>query len=111
MPRLQQLSARAGKVAPRASVAAAGDTRIRGSALQTIRERILRRDKGVCRCARCEHVEFPPRATIVDHRVPLWAGGREDDSNRQAISQECHAEKSRHEDACRARGHFEPWAG
>ena len=88
-----------------------GDDRIRGSSLQAIRERILSRDCGICVCARCQRDCVTRLASIVDHRVPLWAGGREADDNRQAISVECHDLKSAHETACRARGAFVPWEG
>lgn len=90
---------------------AAGDERIRGSSLQVIRERILSRDCGLCQCARCKRDGAVRLASIVDHRTPLWAGGRESDENRQAISTECHDLKSAHEAGCRARGVFEAWGG
>ncbi len=72
----------------------AGDDRIRGTALQKIRDRILSRDCGMCQCERCKATGAVRPATIVDHIVPLWAGGSEDDSNRQAINEACHLEKS-----------------
>lgn len=72
----------------------AGDARIRGSSLQGIRERILMRDHGMCQCERCKASGEVRPATIVDHKIPLWAGGKEDDSNRQAINEACHLEKS-----------------
>lgn len=90
---------------------AAGDQRIRGSALQTIRERILTRDCGMCRCARCQATGEVKPGTIVDHITPLWAGGSESDSNRQAINPTCHEAKSAHETACRLAGSFVPWDG
>lgn len=89
----------------------AGDERIRGSSLQGIRQRIFMRDAGVCQCARCKRTGDTRPATIVDHIVPLWAGGSETDDNRQSINAECHDLKSRHEDACRRRGWFEAWEG
>ena len=104
-PRVQPLQAR-GPASVRS-----GDERIRGSALRSIRERILSRDCGVCQCARCKATGDTRPATIVDHIVPLWAGGREDDSNRQAINAECHDAKSAHEARCRARGSFDAWQG
>ena len=73
----------------------AGDDRIRGSALQRIRHRILTRDCGLCQCEQCKAPgAIRQMASVVDHIVPLWAGGREDDSNRQALSVECHKRKS-----------------
>ena len=110
MGRLQTLKPRVQQLALHV-LPAAGDQRIRGSSLQVIRERILSRDCGVCRCARCALDGVTRAASIVDHRIPLWAGGRETDENRQAISVECHDLKTAHEAACRARGLFEPWQG
>ena len=111
MPRLQRLSPPAQRLAPRLRTAKAGDNRIRGDTLQKIRERVLSDACGLCQCVRCRQTGRPLRASIVDHITPLWAGGREADSNRQAISRECHDAKSKHEAACRARGSFEPWMG
>jgi 5-methylcytosine-specific restriction protein A len=82
----------------------AGDERIRGSALQKIRERILTQACGLCQCEECGATGTPRRASVVDHIIPLWAGGSEDDSNRQAMSTECHDRKSAVEAAMRARG-------
>jgi 5-methylcytosine-specific restriction protein A len=101
---------------PALKSAAAGDQRIRGAGLQKIRQRILMRDGGMCRCARCQRDGVVRDAGsfergIVDHIIPLWAGGRETDENRQAISRECHDLKSAHEARCRAAGHFVPWDG
>lgn len=94
-----------------AGARAPGIVRIRGTTLQNIRERVLRQACGLCQCVRCKADGITRMATIVDHIVPLWAGGPDDDGNRQAISPECHDLKSRHEAACRARGAFEAWQG
>lgn len=75
--------------------------RIRGSALQTIRDRILSRDAGMCRCAECQRTGDVRPAAEVEHRRPLWEGGREDDGNRYAIARECHLLKTRCEDGRR----------
>lgn len=80
----------------------AGDRRIRGSGLQKIRDRILSRDGGICRCERCRASGDTRIATIVDHIVPLWMGGTEADENRQAINAECHDLKSADEARVRA---------
>lgn len=67
--------------------------RIRGRALQRIRERILLRDEYTCQV--CGRVS---RDLEVDHIVPLHLGGPEIDSNRQAICPvPCHQEKSERE--------------
>lgn len=73
--------------------------RIRGGALQTIRARILLRDNGICRCDECKASGAVKIAHEVEHRVPLWAGGAEDDSNRYAINRECHKRKTAREAA------------
>ena len=109
--KLSTLKPRLSAAPSRLQSSKAGDARIRGGALQVIRSRILTRDAGMCRCARCLRDGFTRPASIVDHRTPLWAGGKETDSNRQAISRECHDLKSAHEAACRARGVFVPWDG
>lgn len=81
-----------------------------GSGLQTIRQRIFKRDGYLCQCPDCKGQSLRT-ATIVDHRIPLWAGGADEDHNRQSINAECHDRKSAHEAACRSRGVFVPWTG
>lgn len=111
MGRLTTIKPRLQALPPRLQAHRSGDERIRGTTLQAIRRRILARDCGLCVCARCKREKAVRFASIVDHTVPLWAGGREDDGNRQSISAECHSLKSAHEDKCRAAGSFEPWQG
>lgn len=82
----------------------AGTERIRGSALQRIRDRILYRDQGICRCETCKRTDTLKVATEVEHRTPLWAGGQEDDGNRYAIASDCHEAKTRCEARMRAAG-------
>lgn len=78
-----------------ASAPRAGSTqRIRGSALQVIRDRILTRDQGMCRCAECIRTGDTRAAHQVDHRRPLWEGGQEADGNRYAIAIGCHQLKT-----------------
>jgi 5-methylcytosine-specific restriction enzyme A len=76
--------------------------RIRGRALQTIRDRILTRDNGLCQCALCRQTGDINLAADVDHEVPLWAGGAETDTNRISIARACHDEKTACEAAMRA---------
>ena len=72
--------------------------RITGSRLQTIRDRILRRANGLCECEICRAPGAVPQiATQIDHIQPLWEGGQEVDSNRQALSAEHHLAKSKAE--------------
>ena len=98
-PRVAELQHK-GPAAPLTS----GTMRTRGRALQVIRHRILTRDQGLCHCARCTSTGAVRIARDVDHGIPIWAGGPEDDGNRFAISPECHAEKSRAEESMRAAG-------
>jgi 5-methylcytosine-specific restriction enzyme A len=76
--------------------------RIRGRALQTIRDRILRRDNGLCQCEECQASDFPLPASEVDHRVPLWKGGAESDDNRFSLNWRHHQAKTAKEAAERA---------
>ena len=101
-PRVQTL----GQSGPRTAVA--GDQRIRGNSLQAIRRRIFTRDCGLCVCAQCKASGAVKLAQVVDHRVPLWAGGTETDGNRQSMSEECHALKTDDEARMRAAGAFDP---
>lgn len=71
--------------------------RKRGSAGVIDRERIKRRDCGLCQV--CQR-----RGYIVDHVKPLWAGGSDEDENKQLICKPCHDAKSEREAAMRAAG-------
>lgn len=70
------------------------------------RKRILARDKGLCRCSLCRNSSKPLVATQVDHEIPLWEGGADDDSNLQAINVDCHKRKSAAEADRRAAAQF-----
>lgn len=94
MGRLTALKTSLQRLPSAVSTLRSGDQRIRGGTLQTIRARILTRDRGVCQCEECKRTGAVKLATIVDHIVPLWAGGTESDHNRQAINVDCHARKS-----------------
>lgn len=106
-PRLQ--AAPISKVPVLTGIAGATE-RIRGSGLQKIRNRILRRDSGVCRCEHCLQGNGVRIAHEVEHRVPLWAGGQEDDGNRYAINRECHEAKTKCEARMRSAGGYSPAA-
>jgi 5-methylcytosine-specific restriction enzyme A len=56
------------------------------------RARILARDGYLCRL--CERRGILTLATEVDHILPLFLGGTEDDENLQSLCETCHAEKS-----------------
>jgi 5-methylcytosine-specific restriction endonuclease McrA len=75
-----------------------------GEGWQKTRARIQQRDGS--RCQKCGLLWLPER-DVVDHRVPRWAGGSDDDSNLWLLHAEpCHAEKSEEEAAMRARGAY-----
>lgn len=69
----------------------------------TIRDRILRRDCGVCKCAECALTGRLRPAQEVDHVTPLWKGGKDDESNLSAINADCHKRKTAREAAERGR--------
>jgi len=49
-------------------------------------------------CVQCEAKGITRMADVVDHRVPLWKGGPDDESNFQSLCQTpCHDEKSARE--------------
>lgn len=75
--------------------------RIRGRANQVRRERILSARPCCAECARQGRI-FP--AAEVDHVVPLWAGGSDDDANLEGLCVPCHRAKSAREAADRASG-------
>ena len=105
MGRLKTLKPRLQSVGSRLTQVARVETqRITGSRLQTIRHRILTRDGGMCRCEMCKRTDDVRKATEVEHRVPLWAQGQEDDANRYAINTDCHKAKTDCEARMRAAG-------
>lgn len=83
--------------------------RDRGRGRQAARLRIWLRDGP--NCAACgELVDITPgtaRPFELDHAIPLWAGGKDIDSNRQCLCPLCHAGKTAREAAERAQG----WQG
>lgn len=68
-----------------------------GAAWRRVRDRIMRRDAGVCRCAECKRLGRILEAHEVDHIVPKAQGGTDDDDNLQAINRECHKAKTARE--------------
>ena len=102
--RVQMAQATRLQQAPRIGATA----RIRGRARQDARLRIWLRDGPYC--AGCgELIDITPGTTRpfeLDHTVPLWAGGQDNDANRKCLCLECHAAKTAREAAERARGGF-----
>ena len=69
--------------------APAATPRIRGHALQRIRQRIILRDEYTCQeCGRVTP------GGHVDHVTPLFMGGAECDANRAYLCIDCHQAKS-----------------
>ena len=66
-------------------------TRIRGRRLQRIRARNLSAQPLCVYCLESGRIRA---ATQIDHRIPLFLGGVDDDSNRQPLCDDCHEAKS-----------------
>ena len=75
--------------------------RKRGSAGVKDRERIRTRDCGLCQ--ECRRNGQTVLGHDVDHIVALWAGGSDDDRNKELLCAEHHAEKTAREAAERGR--------
>lgn len=76
--------------------------RKRGYAGVKDRERIRKRD-----CGLCQECKRQGRTTVghpVDHIIPLWAGGSDDDSNKETLCIPCHDVKTAREAKERTRG-------
>ena len=71
-------------------------TRIRGRALQRLRQDLFARQPW---CVACAKVGRQTRPTIRDHTIPLGEGGRDDKTNEQALCQTCSDTKTRAESA------------
>jgi 5-methylcytosine-specific restriction protein A len=65
--------------------------RIRGRTLQRVRVRIMQ-DQPLCRM--CEAKGFVTPGAEMDHIVPIFMGGSNDDDNLQMLCVECHRKKS-----------------
>lgn len=98
--RLQPASNRiATLVAPRPDTV----PRVRGWKGVNDRNRIRARDCGLCQ--ECRRQGRVSAGTVVDHIVPLWKGGSDEDSNKELLCQTpCHDAKSAREAGERARG-------
>ena len=75
--------------------------RIRGRALQRIRNQVLSERP---LCVICDAAGLFTIATVVDHIVALENGGRDDPSNRQPLCYACHDDKNRADNARRRGG-------
>jgi 5-methylcytosine-specific restriction protein A len=97
--RLQPAASRLPTIAP-----ARPDTveRVRGWRGVKDRQRIRERDCGLCQ--ECKRQGKTTVGHPVDHIVPLWKGGSDDDSNKETLCEPCHDAKTAREAADRARG-------
>lgn len=65
--------------------------RIRGRTLQRLRTRIMQ-DQPLCRM--CDEKGLVTPGAEMDHIVPLFMGGSNDDANLQMLCVECHLAKT-----------------
>lgn len=95
MARLKTLPARLQQLAPPLRTATVKEVRrLAGRPWERIRQRILRRDCGLCHCDECVRNNRTLPAHEVDHIVELDDGGTDDDSNLRAINRDCHVLKT-----------------
>ena len=69
--------------------------RTRGSKWMKIRARWLR-EHPLCVMCRAKGMDGIP-ATQLDHIIPLWRGGKDDESNYQSLCEPCHKDKTAEE--------------
>jgi 5-methylcytosine-specific restriction protein A len=94
--KINTITPRISRIDTRVGSSAAVD-RIRGWRLTKIRERILLRDGYRCRvCGWASATEL-----VVDHVIPLFAGGNNSDPNLQSLCKDCHKLKSDKEEGGR----------
>lgn len=110
-PRIQMAQASRLQQAPRSGAT----QRDRGRGRQAARLRIWLRDGPNCKgCGKLIDITpGTPDPFELDHTMPLWKGGKDNDANRQCLCVQydtqgrktgCHAEKTAQEAAERARG-------
>lgn len=75
--------------------------RVRGRAGQENRERILKRDNGMC--LHCLSAGKATIASEVDHIIGLAQGGTHDDANLQSLCHDCHATKTAEDNGKRSK--------
>jgi 5-methylcytosine-specific restriction protein A len=72
--------------------------RQRGSSWMTTRARILYRDP---LCIECKRNGWVTASTECDHITPIVQGGEDNDENLQGLCHDCHAAKTKAEEAAR----------
>lgn len=95
-PRLQVAK---GRIATLAPVRPDTIERKRGWAGVNDRNRIRKRDCGLCQ--ECKRQGRTSVGVDVDHKIPLWEGGSDDDANKELLCASHHLEKTRQEAAKR----------
>lgn len=63
-----------------------------GRAWRRIRHRIMSRDCGLCQA--CQRAGKLALATEVDHKLPVWDGGTDEEHNLEALCAPCHRVKT-----------------
>jgi 5-methylcytosine-specific restriction protein A len=106
MPRLQSLKPRVGTLTNTKVSTLKGRPetveRKRGTTGINDRKRIKERDGWLCQ--NCQRNGRTSVGHEVDHIIPLWKGGTDDDDNKELLCRECHKTKSAREAAERAGG-------
>lgn len=67
------------------------DGRLRGRGLQARRLRVWRKDP---HCQMCGRLASYPDGFQLDHKVPLYKGGDDEDENCQVLCVPCHDKKT-----------------
>ena len=70
----------------------------RGAMTKARRLRIYLACNGRCECG----VKVPMAGTVIDHRIPLWMGGADDDANLRFLCGPCDKPKTAKDAADRA---------
>lgn len=88
----------------------------RPRSLQRMRGYLMRKQGGKCHwCHEAMHFNEsgvqprPPRAVTVDHVVPRWLGGSDDEGNLVAACEECNVRRNREENGGRDLARYQYW--
>lgn len=96
MPRLKTLQRNLEPLPKRIKTYTSSDRRITGPRLQKIRFNMWRDNPY---CTMCNRITAHPYGYEIDHIVSLQHGGADDDHNRQLLCVECHAAKTKEDNA------------
>jgi 5-methylcytosine-specific restriction protein A len=98
-PRLQSMASRLPTLP---STRSSTVERKRGYSGVKDRNRIRKRDCGLCQ--ECKRQGRVAAGHQVDHIIPLWAGGSDEDNNKETLCIPCHDAKTAREAKQRAQG-------